>query len=32
MMSGSGGDMGNGFHKTDEGSARPGGSEAPAVG
>ena len=31
-MSGSGGDMGDGLHKNGEGSARPGGSEAPAVG
>ena len=31
-MSGSGTVMGDGFHKNGEGSARPGGSEAPAVG
>ncbi len=32
MMSGSGGDMGYGFHNNGEGSARPGGCKAPAMG
>jgi len=32
MMSGAGGGMGDGFHNNGEGSARPGGCKAPAIG